>query len=214
QVRNMLTTLFLSQGIPMLLAGDEIGRTQQGNNNAYCQDNEISWFDWEHADLKLLSFVRSLASFRARHPAFRRQRWFQGRPGLGEGLTDIAWFSPDGTEMSEADWQVTFAKTVGVYLAGDGLPSLGARGTRSDPMADASYFVVLNAFWEQLDFVVPGPQFGRCWVRVLDTACEDDPFLDGVADEEPVGAASPVSIGGRSVSVLQCIDDPAEKVPS
>src|SRR6185436_10258870 len=104
QMRNFLATLFLSQGVPMLVGGDELGRTQRGNNNAYCQDNELSWFDWEHADAELLEFTRGLAALRRRHPGFRRRGWFQGLPirrGAGAGLPDIAWFAPDGTEMAD-----------------------------------------------------------------------------------------------------------------
>ncbi|MGH9298076.1 MAG: glycogen debranching enzyme, partial [Acidimicrobiales bacterium] len=208
QVRNLLATLFLSQGVPMLLAGDELGRTQGGNNNGYCQDNEISWIDWEHADLELLDFVRRLGRFRARHSAFRRRQWFQGRPLFGEGVTDIAWFSPEGKEMADSDWQVSFAKTVGVYLAGDGV---SAQGERSDPMSDASYFLVLNAFWDPLEFVLPDESFGARWVPVFDTAREDDPFFEDADEMEPVAAARPVAIGGRSVVVLQRLESPEEQ---
>ena len=101
-MRNFLATLFLSQGVPMLCGGDEIGRTQQGNNNAYCQDNEISWYDWEHADQQLLGFTRDLIRLRSEHPVFRRRRWFQGRPIRGSDVSDIGWFTPGGTEMSDA----------------------------------------------------------------------------------------------------------------
>jgi glycogen operon protein len=111
QQRNFLTGLFLSQGVPMLVAGDEIGRTQHGNNNAYCQDNEISWLDWESADTGLLYFTVSLLAFRRAHPVFRRRRWFQGRPLHGKEVRDIAWFTPGGQEMSDDDWNVGFAKS-------------------------------------------------------------------------------------------------------
>src|SRR5688500_5273253 len=112
QQRNLLATLLLSQGVPMLLAGDEIGRSQQGNNDAYCQDNELSWIDWDAADQDLLYFTVSLLAFRRAHPVFRRRRWFQGRPLLhGRDVRDIAWFTPAGQEMSEKDWQVGFAKS-------------------------------------------------------------------------------------------------------
>ncbi len=210
QVRNLLATLFLSQGVPMLLAGDEIGRTQRGNNNPYCQDNEISWLDWRHADLELLAFVRSLSRFREVHSAFRRRRWFQERPVLGEHVTDIAWFTQDGNEMSREDWQVGFAKTVGVYLAGDGLPTQRKSGTRSDPMADASYFLVFNAFWDPIEFVLPDLRFGDSWLRVLDTARQHDPFFEASSAETPTASSSPVHVSGRSVVVLQRIDQPDE----
>jgi isoamylase len=213
QARNLLATLFLSQGVPMLLAGDEIGRTQRGNNNAYCQDNEISWLDWRHADMELLSFVQSLARFRALHSAFRRRRWFQGRPVLGEHVTDIAWFTPDGHEMSQADWQVGFAKTVGVYLAGDGLPAQKKSGAR-DRMSDASYFLVFNAFWDPLEFVLPDGRFGDSWLRVLDTAREHDPFFEQVSDNKPFWARNALPVAGRSVQVLQRIERGEGTVPS
>ena len=112
------TTLLLSQGVPMLLGGDEIGRTQRGNNNAYCQDNEISWYDWEHADEELLQFTRRLIRLRHRHPVFCRRRWFQGRPIHGTEVSDIGWFTPGGDEMTEEDWQAGFAKSLGVFLNG------------------------------------------------------------------------------------------------
>ena len=127
QQRNILTTLFLSQGIPMLLGGDEIGRTQRGNNNAYCQDNEISWFDWEHVDEELLEFTRRLIHLQAGHPAFRRRRWFKGRPVRGAGVGDIAWFRPDGEEMVDEDWQQTHTKSFAVFLNGDALLRTGRR---------------------------------------------------------------------------------------
>jgi hypothetical protein len=128
QQRNFLATVLLSQGVPMLLAGDEIGRTQWGNNNAYCQDNEVSWIDWASADLDLLYFTVSLLAFRRAHPVFRRRRWFQGRPLHGKDVRDIAWFTPGGQEMSEEDWNVGFAKSLMVYLNGDAIPSRGPKG--------------------------------------------------------------------------------------
>src|SRR5215213_5390875 len=111
QRRNLMATLLLSQGVPMILGGDEIGRTQQGNNNAYCQDNEISWYDWENADLGLLEFTRWLVAFRREHPVFRRRHFFHGQ--AIRGLEDIAWLSPDGREMTDEDWDVGFAKSLG-----------------------------------------------------------------------------------------------------
>ena len=128
QRRNLLTTLFLSQGVPMLVAGDELGRTQRGNNNAYCQDNEISWIDWESADTELLTYTKKLIHFCKRHPVFNRRRWFKGQPIKGLGLEDIAWFQPDGAEMSEEAWQQGFAKSLGIYLNGRGIHAVGPKG--------------------------------------------------------------------------------------
>src|SRR5436853_1200172 len=130
QQRNFITTLLLSQGIPMLLGGDEMGRTQQGNNNAYCQDNEISWFDWEAMDPGLLEFTRRVIRLRHEHPVFRRRGWFKGRPLRGKGVSDIAWLRTDGEEMSEEDWQTGFAKSLMVFLNGDGLNDLDEDGKR------------------------------------------------------------------------------------
>jgi isoamylase len=204
QVRNMLATVFLSQGVPMLLAGDELGRTQRGNNNAYCQDNELSWLDWEHADWDLCGFVRELSAFRARHPAFRRRRWFEHRPaGSGEDV-DIAWFSPDGREMSEADWQVGFAKTVGVYLAGDGTAPAGPGFLRPPAPPAAGYFVVLNAFWDPIEFRLPGERFGQGWQRLLDTAREHDPFYARF-EGKPLEPSSAIGVSGRAVVVLSAL---------
>ena len=132
QKRNFLATLFLSQGVPMLLGGDEIGRTQRGNNNAYCQGNEISWFDWEQADSELLAFTRCLIAIRREHYIFRRRRWFQGRPLRSAGVADIAWFRPDGTPMNDEDWQTGFARSLGVFLNGRGITGRDRRGTRHE----------------------------------------------------------------------------------
>ncbi|PYR61161.1 MAG: glycogen debranching enzyme GlgX, partial [Acidobacteria bacterium] len=118
QLRNFLVTLFLSQGVPMLCGGDEIGRTQQGNNNAYCQDNPISWYDWEKADSHLLRFTQQVIRMRQKHPVFCRRRWFQGQPIRGSQVSDIGWFTPGGAEMSDQDWQAGFAKSLGVFLNG------------------------------------------------------------------------------------------------
>ncbi len=122
QQRNFLATLLLSQGIPMLLGGDEIGRTQQGNNNGYCQDNEVSWYDWEYVDAGLHDFTQRLIHIRRDHPVFSRRRWFQGQPHHGKGLHDIGWFKPDGELMSDEEWAVGFAKSIGVFLNGDAIP--------------------------------------------------------------------------------------------
>jgi glycogen operon protein len=166
QVRNFLSTLFLSQGVPMLLGGDEIGRTQSGNNNGYCQDNEISWYDWEHADRSLLDFVCALIKFRHKHAVFRRRRWFQGRPIRGSEVSDIGWFTPGGEEMSEEHWRVGFAKSLGVFLNGQAIPTKNSRGER---VVDDSFYVLFNAHAEALDFVLPNGAWGQQWTVVLDT---------------------------------------------
>ena len=167
QKRNFLATLLLSQGVPMLLGGDEIGRTQGGNNNAYCQDNEISWFDWEHVDGDLLEFTRRLIAFRAEHPVFHRRGWFKGRPIRGKGVTDIAWFKPDGSNMSDADWGQWFAKSFAMFLFGEGLLSRDERGR---PERDDSFLLLFNAHTDVLPFTLPGEPFGTRWAEEIDTA--------------------------------------------
>ncbi|MFA9431751.1 glycogen debranching protein GlgX, partial [Egicoccus sp. AB-alg2] len=141
QQRNFLTTLLLSQGVPMLLGGDELGRTQGGNNNGYCQDNEISWYDWDAVDEDLLAFTRGLIGLRAEHPIFRRRRWFQGRPLRGEEIDDIAWLRPDGTEMDDEDWDASYAKSLQVFLNGRGIASPDPRGQQ---IVDDSFLVLFN----------------------------------------------------------------------
>ncbi|HUE89513.1 MAG TPA: glycogen debranching protein GlgX [Vicinamibacterales bacterium] len=195
QQRNFLATLLLSQGVPMLLAGDEIGRTQQGNNNAYCQDNELSWIDWASADLDLLYFTVSLLAFRRAHPVFRRRRWFQGRPLHGKDVRDIAWFTPGGQEMSDDDWNVGFAKSLMVYLNGDAIPS---RGPKGEAIVDDTFLLCFNAHYEPMTFTLPHLQFGHRWHRVIDTA---DPDLCEAV--EPLASGSDLLVVDRSVVVLQ-----------
>jgi glycogen operon protein len=166
QTRNFLTTLLLSQGVPMILGGDELGRSQRGNNNGYCQDNEISWYDWANRDTALLQFTRRLIMLRLRHPVFCRRRWFQGRALHGTKVSDIGWFTPGGQEMSEEDWQAGFAKSLGVFLNGSAIPTPNERGER---IVDASFYVVFNAHHEPLEFTLPEKKWGSAWGVVLDT---------------------------------------------
>jgi isoamylase len=156
----------LSQGVPMIRAGDEIGHTQSGNNNAYCQDNEISWLDWEKADQQLLDFTRRLVRFRKAHPTFRRRRWFQGRRLHGGDVRDIGWFKPDGDEMSEEDWKMAFAKSLGVYMDGKRLPDVDAMG---EPVTDDTFYLLFNAHHKPLGLILPGEKWGRRWAPVLET---------------------------------------------
>jgi isoamylase len=195
QRRNFLATLMLSQGIPMLLGGDEIGRTQQGNNNAYCQDNEVSWFDWQAADGELLRFATELIELRRRHPVFRRRRWFLGRPIHGAGVQDIGWFKLDGSEMSEADWREGFAKSLGVYLNGEAIQTLDSRG---EPVVDASFYLVFNAFEGALPLRLPDGD-GHLWLPVVDTATGELVVDGGV--ELPAG--QPLEIAGRAIRVFK-----------
>lgn len=167
QKRNFLITLFLSQGIPMLVAGDELGRTQKGNNNAYCQDNEISWINWEKADRSLQHFVKELIALRKNHPVFCRRKWFQGRPVKGRGLEDISWFLPEGLEMTDSHWQHDFAKSLGVYLNGKGIHTPTWKGKQT---VDDSFYIIFNAHYTPLDFKLPSSQYGRKWFKVLDSS--------------------------------------------
>jgi glycogen operon protein len=180
QVRNFLATLLLSQGVPMLLGGDEIGRTQNGNNNGYCQDNETSWYDWARADEDLLQFTRGLIRVRHRHPVFCRRRWFQGRPIHGTNVSDIGWFTPAGTEMSEEDWQAGFAKSLGVFLNGRGIPTPNERG---EQVVDESFYMMFNSSHEAIAFKLPEPKWGRRWVELIETDARS-----AEADVEKTGA--------------------------
>jgi isoamylase len=164
QRRNFLATLFLSQGVPMLLSGDELGRSQGGNNNVYCQDNEVSWLDWEDPDEALLAYTRWIVQFRREHPVFRRARFFEGQSLFGGH--DIAWFRPDGSLMGDEDWAVPFARTLGVFLNGEAIPTPSPRGER---IIDDSFFVVFNAHGGQVDITLPGEPYGSVWRPLLDT---------------------------------------------
>ncbi|HEX2535196.1 MAG TPA: glycogen debranching protein GlgX [Chitinophagaceae bacterium] len=194
QRRNFLTTLFLSQGVPMMVAGDELGRTQRGNNNAYCQDNEISWVDWASQDKELLRFTRQLIHLRRNHPVFCRRRWFKGRPIKGIGLEDIAWFLPSGEEMPEEIWGQDYAKSLAVFLNGRGLRSVGPKG---ELIVDDSFYVIFNAYHEPLTYMLPPERFGTHWIRVLDTSEPED------KEHQSYEAGDPVKVQGRSVVLLK-----------
>ncbi|PKV96614.1 glycogen operon protein [Amycolatopsis echigonensis] len=199
QRRNLLATLLLSQGVPMLLHGDELGRTQQGNNNAYCQDTELSWMDWELAaeNSDLVEFTAALTAFRKAHPVFRRRRFFQGKPvRKGEELGDIAWFTPAGEEMTEQNWDDAFGKSVVIFLNGEGIPDLDPRGM---PVEDDSFLLAFNAHWEDIAMTLPGNGYGREWTVVVDTATG----TVGHSDVEPVEGGGKFTLAARSLVVLQ-----------
>ncbi len=185
QKRNLLTTLLLSQGVPMLLAGDEMGRSQQGNNNAYCQDNEISWLNWElqPEDRELLAFVRQLTHLRKQHPVFHRQHFFQGRPIKGIGIKDIIWLNPSGQEMSEEEWNQSFAHCLGVYLAGRGIDE---RDQHGQPILDDDFLLLLNAHDGEIPFLLMNFDADTCWRLVLNTAGTEAPGRDYLAGEHYV----------------------------
>jgi isoamylase len=201
QQRNFLATLFLSQGVPMLLHGDELGRTQRGNNNTYCQDNDLAWIHWRDAatgeNAALAELTRGLIKFRKAHPVLRRRRWFQGRPLRGKGVADIAWFKPDGGEMTDEDWGAGFARAIGVYLSGDGLSTPDERGQKQ---MDQSFYLVFNASHDAVSFTLPA-RSGR-FVLVVDTTRAEAPKDDdeGFAQSQ---AGTQVTAAGRSVQVYR-----------
>ena len=204
QQRNFLVTLFLSQGVPMLLAGDEISRTQAGNNNAYCQDNEISWVDWSRAagERDLLAFTQKVARLRRRHPVFRRRRFFTGAyretgDGTGgESAVDIAWLTPTGDEMTEADWRASYAKSVAVFLNGSAITEPDPRGDR---VTDQKFLLLFNAGPDPITFTIPEARLGTDWEIVLDTETpRGDP-------KEAIGflPKTKVEVGGHAIAVLR-----------
>ncbi|HEX2494096.1 MAG TPA: alpha-amylase family glycosyl hydrolase, partial [Steroidobacter sp.] len=168
QTRNLLATLFLSQGVPMLLAGDESGRTQQGNNNAYCQDDELTWLNWtpDGEDQALLSFVRELIRLRCSHRVFRRRIFFQNRAIRGQAVRDVVWLDPNGSEMSEQQWRESFARSLGVFLSGRGLHE---RNERGEVVMDSDFLLLLNAHHGELEFRVPTQPDAARWALRLDT---------------------------------------------
>ncbi|MEX1357849.1 MAG: glycogen debranching protein GlgX [Gaiellaceae bacterium] len=193
QRRNFLATLLLSQGVPMLLGGDELARTQRGNNNAWCQDNELSWFDWEAADRELLAFTRRLIRLRAEHPVFRRPRYFEGRAVMGSGLPDVWWFRPDGRRMAQRDWRSAEARVLGVFLNGK---ELQTRDRHGEPVLDDDFVLLFNADREAAAFTLPPRRFGRRWQLVLST-------VDPEAEQSDFPARGLVPVEGLSVAVLQ-----------
>ncbi len=200
QMRNFIATLFLSQGVPMLLHGDEMGRTQEGNNNAYCQDSELSWVDWqaarEHWALK--EFTAEVAKLRHDHPVLRRRRFFGGRPiRKGDELRDIAWFTPGGQEMTEADWDAPFGRALAVFLNGEGIPDLDQRGQR---VVDDSFLLCFNAHDQDLDFTAPEVGYAAAWEVALDTAHPLDHQIDG---PRTVKAGALIGVESHSLLVLR-----------
>ena len=201
QARNLLATLLLSQGVPMLLAGDEIGRTQQGNNNAYCQDNPLSWVDWtlDESRTALLEFVRKMVQLRREHPVFRRRHFFPERSTHEDASFDIAWLKPDGTEMTSEEWHHDFARCLGVYLSGTALGELDARGR---PVSDDDFLVIFNAHHDTIDFNLP--DYGEAgWLALVDTERDGGLLPDGTFQPRGVYA-----IAGRALALLQRLPQP------
>jgi len=195
QKRNFLTTLFLSQGVPMLVAGDEMSRTQNGNNNTYCQDNELSWINWEKMDKDLVGFTSRLIKLRKEHAAFSRKSWFNGEVEKKSGVADIAWFLPDGSEMSEDNWNHDFAKSVAVFLNGLGLHSVNAEG---DKIVDDSFYIIFNAHDEPLNYKLPTTEYAANWEFLIDTHKKANVKVKGIFKAEET-----IQVEGRSVVLLQ-----------
>ncbi|MBF6358353.1 glycogen debranching protein GlgX [Nocardia higoensis] len=200
QSRNLLATLILSQGTPMLAHGDEMGRTQQGNNNVYCQDSPLAWMDWSLAQTNadLLAFTRAVIALRTAHPVFRRRRFLEGRPIRPKHIThDIAWLTPAGEEMTAADWDSGFGKALTVYLNGRAIPEPGPRGER---ITDDSFLLCFNAHHDPLDFALPGAEYGLRWVVELDCSTPDG------SGGESYEASSTLPLPGRCLLVLRCTE--------
>jgi isoamylase len=226
QVRNFLVTLFCSQGIPMMAAGDEMGRTQQGNNNAYCQDNDLSWVDWEGGakQADLLEFACALSALRRRHPVFRRRRFFSGLsatepgPGADGGMQDLVWLTPSGQEMTGGDWDTYYARSLGVFLNGSAISEPGPHG---EAVRDDDFLLFVNAHSEPVTFVLPGARFAAEWEILVDSSATADgaaspPAQDGTARRvrpgDRVSAGGRIRAGGRAMLVLRG-DRPAGSVP-
>jgi isoamylase len=195
QMRNLLATLLVSQGVPMITAGDEMGKTQGGNNNAYCHDDEISWLDWELDDRRraLLGFARRLVKLRLSQPVLQRRRFFRGGQLWDSSLKDLAWFRPDGSEMTEEDWKKPFAKSVGFLLGGDTIATPDERGER---IVGDTLLVLMNAWHEPVTYVLPEVEWGREWEILADTAGASDTKRDHLA------ARGSVPVEARSIVLL------------
>jgi isoamylase len=199
QRRNFLTTLFLSQGVPMLSGGDEWGRSQNGNNNTYCQDNEISWLNWtrDEKQNQFLEFTRRLIWFRNAHPVFRRPKFFQGRRIRGSEIRDVMWFNPGGSEMSEEEWASPFVRCIGMLLSGDTIDVLSFEG---EPIRDETFLLLTNAHYEPIPFVLPGQEQIE-WQLILDTM-DSDGFL---TEPKKFASGDDIDLGGRAVCLLQLV---------
>jgi isoamylase len=202
QQRNFLTTLFLSQGVPMLLGGDELGRTQGGNNNAWCQDNEVSWYDWrlDDAQREQLAFTKRLIALRRHHPVFRRRHFLHGESSTEFGLPDAWWFRPDGRRMTRRDWESPDRHVLGLFLNGREFPDRDARGRE---IVDDSFLLLFNAHHEDVEFALPAGRYGRRWTLELASAQPDQE-----AGAWSAGARESVATVARSVTVLRLAEDP------
>jgi glycogen operon protein len=213
QIRNFLATLLLSQGVPMLCGGDEFSRSQRGNNNAYCQDNELTWYDWalDSSRMRLMEFTRKLVKLRRTHANLHRRKFFQDRTIRNSVERDVAWYGADGHEMTEAEWTAEWTRSMGLMLNGKTLQVSDENG---DSMQDDSFLILVNAFHEGVEFTLPPAPNGSPWSQVMDTENIDDPFQSVKVGEKAI-------VGGRSMKVfsdnkeaIQMLNDPTEPKPS
>jgi glycogen operon protein len=197
QKRNFIATLLLSQGVPMLLGGDELSRTQRGNNNAYCQDNEVSWLDWDVDDRgqAFLEFTKRMLALRRRHPGFRRRHFFQGKPIRGSSLKDVTWLRDDGTEMTDAVWLTPWNRSIGMLLDGETYEV----DAQSEPITDDVLLILLNAFFEPVRFTLPATKVGDAWRFVFDTARPQ-----AAEESEEYAAKAVYTLEARSMIMLRC----------
>ncbi len=197
QQRNFITTMLLSQGVPMLLAGDELGRTQSGNNNTYCQDSALTWTHWDRADKELIDFTAQVSELRRDHPTFRRRRFFEGKPVSrveGDPVQDIVWLRPSGDQMAEADWDSGFGRSIGVFLNGNGIRG---RDDRGQVVFDDNFLLLFNAHDDSIEFTVPGAEYGQDWTVVVDTAAE-------TSGAHGIQAGHTVAVPSKAMMVLRC----------
>jgi glycogen operon protein len=196
QRRNFIATLLLSQGVPMIGHGDELGRTQRGNNNAYCHDSELTWVDWDNVDERMLDFTRKLTAFRSAHRVFKRRRFLTGRPvrhEAGTPLPDVQWFTFDAREMEWEDWNTDFGRSVALFVNGEGIKERGPRGERH---VDESFMLCFNASEIMLEFVLPPAEYGEKWQVEIDTA---EPAN---VESAVVAAGGKIPVPARSLVVL------------
>ena len=197
QERNFIATLMLSQGVPMLLHGDELGRTQRGNNNGYCQDSELTWIHWDDVDEGLLEFTKQVIRLRTEHPVFRRRRFLSGRAvrrAEDDPVPDVAWLTPGGELMSDEDWDAGFAKSLAMYLNGHGIRETDERG---EEIVDDCFYLAFNAHHEPMEFTLPTSEYATAWTVVLDTAEQGDLEPDELKPGESV------TLGARAAVVLR-----------
>jgi glycogen operon protein len=205
QTRNFLATLMLSQGVPMLLGGDEFARSQRGNNNCYCQDDELTWYDWklDEPRKRLLEFTSQLIKLRRDHPNLHRRRFFQDREIRGSVVRDIAWYGTDGKEISDDAWSEEWNRSIGLMLNGQTLQVMDDEG---HPVVDDSFLILVNAAAEGVEYVLPEPPDGNPWRQVLDTENMEHPFSEAAAEDK-------VILGGRSIRVYSDCKQDQSKSP-